>query len=297
MKKIIFFGNQKALIDCIEYSIKQKDVKISLVVGCENENDVKDGNPSIERYCKVNNIPFVNQEEIDDDFLNLVSEISPDVCFSILYRKIFKENLISIPRNGFINIHPSLLPKYRGPIPRVWAMLSGEEVLGTTIHYIDKGIDTGDIIDQKSVKIDENITGHQLNTILNDLGVDLFKKNFKSIISGKAERKVQNHSEASYYGAFNQKIRHIDWFEPTKIILRRINLMTKPYSGAIAVLDNDENMIIWKAEKYNFDKSKLNGPGKVFNLNDSSFCVTTIDGAIKVTDYSIQFKSKKFITR
>ena len=97
------------------------------VVGCESKQDELFGYPSVEEYCQKNGISYYNPNGLDNQFLELIKNLKPDLCFSLYYRNIFSPSYISIPPMGFINIHPSLLPKYRGPIPTFWALLNNEK--------------------------------------------------------------------------------------------------------------------------------------------------------------------------
>lgn len=283
MKKIVVFGNQQLTIDCLNVLIKRKDVEIVAVVGCETERDYLQGYPSIERFSKKNKLNFLNPQKLNHQVYNELIKHEPDLGLSIMYRNIFNNQFIKMPKLGLINFHPSLLPSYRGPIPWVWAMINGEDKAGITLHYIDEGIDTGDIIDQSIVKI-KNQTGNQLLVDLMDEGIKIFKKNLDKILSGKNSKRKQKHTKASYFGPYNPKIDLIDWFQPSKLVLRRINAVTYPYNGAIAYY-NGKEIKIWKAKLFNKSKINLNGPGRIVKVTKNGLVVSTSDGYILITHF------------
>ena len=146
-------------------------------------------------------------------------DISPDLILSIYYRKILPKALIDLPRLGCINIHPSALPFYRGPVPTAWAIENGEEEFGITLHLMDLGIDTGDILAQEIYGIGEDETGYELYTRAMDLGYQMFRKNFDNIIN-ETTIPVPQVGIGSYYGKKTGR-SWIDWKNSTWEWVRR----------------------------------------------------------------------------
>lgn len=286
MKKIIVFGNQQIAIECIKILTNTKDVSLLAVVGCEIERDRVFGYSSLRKFCQENNIIYYNPKKLDSQFLETIKGLKPDICFSIYYRNIFGPGYISIPPMGFINIHPSLLPKYRGPIPTFWALLNKEKKIGTTLHYIDSGIDTGDIIAQIDCEIPKKITGYELNNLLIEKGVELFKKQLPFILKNENKRTKQNHVNATYFGSFNQKLRAINWYLPIEQINRQIQALTRPYGGAKSSII-DKEIILWRTQVVGYSKEKLSGPGKIIKVRDNEFIVSGVDGFLAVKDFEI----------
>lgn len=288
MKKIIIFGNQQICIDCIGILNRlHKLVEIAAVVGCETHEDRNIGYPSLTEYCNKKNILFYNPIKLDKNFLDIIRKHEPDICFSIYYRNIFGPEFLRIPSMGFINFHSSLLPKYRGRTPTLWALLNNEDTVGITLHYVDTGIDTGDIIAQSEYKIPNNMSGYDLNSIIMKKGVELFGQQLHLILKGRNKRIKQNHDMASYYGQFIPQMRIINWYLPVVRIQRQIQALTKPYQGAKTML-SDMEVIIWKAQIINHTKKILSGPGKIIKIyKNKTFIVTGVDGHLLITDYVI----------
>lgn len=292
MVKIVVFGNQHILIESIKILFEIKDVNLVAVVGCENEQDKMFGYSSVKEFCQKNSIPYYNPRKLDNQFLNLFAILNPDLCFSIYYRNIFTPDFISIPSMGFINIHPSLLPKYRGPVPTLWALLNNDKKTGVTLHYIDSGIDTGDIIAQDDYDIPKQITGYDLHVALMEKGIQLFKRQLPLILKNKNKRTKQNHGNATYFGSFNQRLRIINWYVPVEKVNRKIQVLTKPYSGAKSVI-LDKEIVLWEAKIVTHSKQKLSGPGKIIMAKGREFVVSGVDGFLLIKNFELVDVSKK----
>ena len=285
MKKIIVFGNQQIALDCIKILINIKDVNLLAVVGCKTKQDISVGYPSIKEYCARNNILYYNPEKLDENFLKVIKILKPDLCFSIFSKKYFSQNYLSMPPMGFINVHASLLPKYRGPTPVIWALVNNEDKVGITLHYLDKEIDTGDIIGQSEIKVPKNISGYDLKPIITKKGVQLFKRELPLILKGTNKRVKQNHANATYYGQYSSELKIINWFLPVKNISRQVQALTKPYDGTKAFI-LDKELLIWKAKVIRYSKKKLSGPGKIIKVyTDGKFIVSGVDGHLLIEDY------------
>lgn len=286
MKKVVIFGNQQIAIDCLNILKKRNDVWIAAVVGCEKVEDYDFGYPSLRQFSIRNNLTYYNLQRLDGNFLKIFKKLKPDLCFSFFYRKIFKPDFLSIPPMGFINIHPSLLPKYRGPVPTLWALLNDEAEVGVTLHYIDSGIDTGDIIAQSRIKSLRLTSGYKLLKKLMKEGTLLFKRELSSILAGTNTRVKQNHHQASSFGQFHEKLRIIEWRQPINKVLRRIQAFTKPYIGARSYIQNQE-IIIWKARLTKLSRKRLSEPGKIIKVKGAQFIVSGVDGFLLVIEYTL----------
>lgn len=290
MKNVIVFGSQKIAIDCIEILRNTQDIKLLCVVGSEMPSDKLYGYHSISEFCQKENLKYYSPDKLDTSFIYNLKKLNPNLCFSFYYRKIFKEELINLPSEGFINIHPSLLPKYRGPVPSMWALLNGDPETGVTLHYIGKGIDSGDIIAQKKVKIDPTISGFELHNKLMEKGASLFQKTLLAILSNKITRTKQKQKDATYYGPFKPSVQYIDWYAETKDIYNKVRTFKKPYLGAKGIIDGKE-IIIWSAEETSYSKRNLSGPGKIVHVkSDNTFIASTVDGHLLIKEY--EFKEK-----
>jgi methionyl-tRNA formyltransferase len=283
--KIVIFGCQQIAANVIKYLSTLEDVSLPLVITYELPLDETYGYESVIKLCEEKNITVINPKSVNKDVIQRIIEISPDLILSIYYRKILPKELITPPNLICINIHPSFLPYYRGPVPTAWAIENGEEQFGITIHYMDEGIDTGDILVQEKHAINVDETGYELYTRAMTLGFDLFRNNFKKIIDGEIKATPQI-GIGSYYGKKNGRYT-IDWSKSTKHILGLIRVHSKPFNPAETILFN-KYFLINKASEYKIENTPLQGAGKIIKvLYQDQFVVSCVDGYILIKDYEI----------
>lgn len=187
----------------------------------------------LEATCKANGIEFERHLNINsDEVIKKVSDNNPDLCVVSNMLKIIKKPLLSIPPIGFINVHPSLLPYYRGATPEHWPIINGEKETGITVHYIDEGTDTGDIIIQKKISIGENM---YVGELLNEWGKVLktiVVEAIDCIIDNKGTVK-QSIEEGSYYGKIKDGHRTIVIEEGVQKAYNLVRAFSFPFNGAI----------------------------------------------------------------
>ena len=227
---------------------------------------------NIEQPLKVRN----NQE-----FVEKLKNINPDVICVVAYGKIIPKEILDIPRLGCINVHGSLLPKYRGAAPIQWAVLNGDKETGVTTMFMDEGMDTGDMIEKEIVKIGDNETTGELWDRLSIVGANLLVKTLKLLENGEATRKKQPE-KFTVAPMLKKEIAKIDWENYSSKKIKDLARGLNPFMGAFSYL-NDKKIKIWKVEiveeKYDVD------PGTVV-VSDSKngLVISTIDGAVSVLD-------------
>ncbi len=145
----------------------------------------------------------------------LLRKLAPDCIVIIAYGQIIPARLLPIPKLGWINLHASLLPKYRGAAPINWAIVNGETRTGVTTMRIDAGMDTGEMLLQREVEISAKETAPELATRLSELGAPLMAETLRGLAAGTITPKAQNHSEASYAPMLKREDGRIDWNQPT----------------------------------------------------------------------------------
>ena len=189
--KIVLFGCQQIAVDFIRFLLNQKSVNLCLVITYELPLDKTYGYESVLETFSDYKFDVLNPSRITTEIVKKISDINPDVIFSIYYRKILPKSILNLPKLGCINIHPGLLPKYRGPIPTAWSIENGEKNFGITIHLMDEGIDTGPIYVQELYPIKKNETGFELYTRAMKIGAKLLADNFNDIVKDKIPSKPQ----------------------------------------------------------------------------------------------------------
>ena len=266
--KIIIFGCQKIAVDCIEFLSNKNNVEIPLVISYDLPLDITYGYKSVANKCHDLNLACKKPRAINQKLVDQIIEINPEFIFSIYYRKIFPISLLKNSKNTPVNIHPSLLPDYRGPVPTAWTIRNGEKETGVTIHLMDEKIDTGDILVQESTKILEDETGFQLYERCMDLGTNLFKKNFDKIINKSITPKKQV-GIGSYYGKLKGKHK-IDWQNTVESINNMIRVHAAPFNPAETILYNHYFFI-----------------NKATKINNPKYVVSCADGFLKLKDFDI----------
>ncbi len=160
-----------------------------------------------------------------------LTELRADAVVMIAYGQIISQKLIDLPRLGWVNLHASLLPKYRGAAPINWAIINGEHVTGLTTMQIDSGLDTGPILMQQEMKIGMNETAPELTKRLADVGAPLVARTLRALDAGEIKPKPQNDSHASYARSLEKEDGRIDWSMDARTIHRRIRGL-QPWPGA-----------------------------------------------------------------
>jgi len=165
------------------------------------------------------------------EFLHILKDVAPDIVVVVSYGHILKSSVLSVPPFGCVNLHPSLLPKYRGAAPIQWAIINGESDTGITTFFMNEDMDAGDIIEQITVPIGDEETTGDIKERLASRGAELLLSTVELIEAGKAQRSPQNDAEATYAPKIDPKICRIDWSVDSKEIAQLIRGLS-PHPGA-----------------------------------------------------------------
>lgn len=235
------------------------------------------------------NLRILQPEKINTNSIRKkIQDINPDIIITAAYGKILGRKILAIPRLGCINLHPSLLPKYRGPSPINWALFKGEKLTGNTVYFMNEQMDAGDIILQKKIPILPTENYGSLITKMSEEGANDVLKAI-SLIDTEYVRKIsQDHSKASYTKLLDNNICRIDW---TKSALEINNLIRglAPYPAAFSEL---EGMKIKILTAQVIDAKKFN-PGEIINVKKNiGFTVSTGSKSLLITEIKPQGKRK-----
>jgi len=281
---VIVFAYHSIGVKCLNILIRNR-VKIHLVVTHHDSDNENIWFKSVEETCKNNTIKYLIIER--SNFDNLKKKIcnkSISVIFSFYFRKIIPNSILELSKYGAVNMHGSLLPKYRGRAPINWHIVNGEKKGGITLHYMNEKPDSGNIIDQKSVSISKTDTPIELFEKVEKAGEMILSRSLESILNGTCPSVPQDHKIATYYGSRKPKDGRIDWNQSSEKILNLIRGVTKPYPGAYTYI-NKKKIIIWKAASTKF-RNSLEEPGKVI-INRNYVYVKTGDGLIRLSKIQI----------
>lgn len=222
--------------------------------------------------------------------IDLITGIQPDVIFVFGWSQLISKEILRIPELGCIGTHPALLPRNRGRHPLIWALVEGMDESGLTFFYMDEGVDSGDILWQKSFPIsleDDAMSLYEKTKVLASGAIQEF---LPLLARGNAERRVQNHNKASYWRKRNDEDGELNWSEHTMEIYNLIRGLARPYVGAHTYV-GDQRLKVWRARlpKDILPSSKQElKPGTVFNRAETELCVRTGDGHLMVLEHELE---------
>ena len=224
----------------------------------------------------------------NEEFINQIKDLNPDVICVVAYGKILPKEILDIPRLGCINVHGSLLPKYRGAAPIQWAVLNGDKTTGVTTMYMDVGMDTGDMILKQEVEIGENETTGELWDRLSKIGGELLVETLKQIENGTAPREKQGDN-FSVAPMLSKDMAKIDWENKTAQEIKNLVRGLNPIMGAYTFL-NGSKIKFWKvdiAKNIGYDEDNIqifrNGTVLVSDQRDGLF-IKTKQGILSVLE-------------
>lgn len=213
-------------------------------------------------------------------FFNQVAALEPDFLVVVAFGQMLNENLLSLPRFDAINIHPSILPKYRGPAPIQWAIINGEKKTGVTIMSLDTGTDTGDILMLEEAAINPEDTAAALHDRLAEKGAALLIETLNRLDAGTVTPVPQDHAKATFAPLLKKKDGRIDWHQSSEKIAAFIRGMT-PWPGAFTFLDK-RRLKIFKTAAAAGSRSAV--PGTIIQGFQNELRVATADGALSILE-------------
>ena len=234
----------------------------------------------VKRLALEHDLPVLQPEKASDrQFSEQVREMNPDLIIVVAFGQILRKNLLDIPGWGAINIHASLLPKYRGAAPIQWAIFQDEKKTGLTIMRMDEGLDTGAILFQKEVPILKDETAGHLHDRLAQTAGDLIITSLQKMHQGAVEEQSQDDSAATYAPKIEKTMIHIDWNQPAPKISALIRALD-PVPGARTTLEGKEVKLFSSWVMAN--GGQTGDPGMVLNNNQEAFFVKTAHGAVGI---------------
>ena len=285
MLNILFMGTPDFAQESLKCLVEEKYNIIGVVTNPDRPKGrgMKMIASPVKEYAIEKGLEVYQPEKVkkNTEFIEKIKSLNPDVICVVAYGKILPKEILDIPKYGCINVHASILPKYRGAAPIQWAVLNGDKETGVTTMFMDEGMDTGDMIEKEVVKIGDNETTGELWDRLSIVGANLLVKTLKLLENGEATRKKQPE-KFTVAPMLKKEIAKIDWENYSSKKIKDLARGLNPFMGAFSYL-NDKKIKIWKVEiveeKYDVD------PGTVV-VSDSKngLVISTIDGAVSVLD-------------
>ena len=224
----------------------------------------------------------------EPEFIQTLRDMQPDVIVVVAFGQILPKEILDIPRLGCVNVHASLLPKFRGAAPIQWSIIDGEEVTGVTTMQMDEGLDTGDMLLKTEIPMDPKETGGSLHDKLAAVGGELLEKTLIGLEAGTIVPEKQDDSQAGEYARMlDKELGHIDFNQPAVVIERLIRGLN-PWPSAYTYIDG-KTLKIWEAEV--LDRNYGCEYGEVAEVTRNCLIIQTGVGALSVK--SVQLQGKK----
>jgi methionyl-tRNA formyltransferase len=214
----------------------------------------------------------------DPAFVEAMGRLEPDFLFSCYYRDMLKQPILDLPKKGALNMHGSLLPRYRGRVPVNWVLVHGETETGMTLHYMEEKADRGDMVGQVRVPITVEDTAFTLFAKVTVAAEQLLRDTYPLLRTGLAPKVPQDHSQASYFGGRRPEDGRILWDKSAQEIYNLVRAVTHPYPGAFTSL-NGRKLFVWWGRPLAEPASSSAVPGQIVAvLPGQGLLVATGDG-------------------
>jgi len=284
---IVFMGTPEFSIPTLETLIKNKfNILKAYTQPPKKSNRGQKINPSpIEKFCKKNNISFKNPINLNnEEELKIFKKLSPDIVIVVAYGQIIPKFFLNLSRLGFINIHASLLPKWRGAAPIQRAIMNGDKKIGVSIMKIEEKLDSGPILASEELALNQNFTYGEVEKRLSIIGANLLIKSLKNIEKGNSKFIDQKHSEATYAKKINKNETKINWSLDANKVLAHIHGLS-PRPGAWFEHEN---------ERFKVLRAKIStASGKSNCVLDDNLTIACKSNSIQILELQRQGKNKQ----
>jgi methionyl-tRNA formyltransferase len=280
--RIVFLGNHTVGVRVLHTLAR----KANLVGVVAHPEDPEDGvrYESVFAAARELRVPAIRATGKSGALASFIAQAAPDVLWITDYRYLLPPGVCALGRLGAINLHPSLLPQYRGRAPVNWAILRGETEFGLTAHYIDDGVDTGDIVGQRRFGLTQHEDVGDALARLYPLYVELTSEVITQLDGGTLHRTPQNRSSCPTFPRRTPEDGRVDWNAPARQVWNLIRAVASPYPGAFTTCGAG-TLRLWKAAKIvSFSSSS---PGCVLAASSDTLLVACADAALEISHFSV----------
>jgi methionyl-tRNA formyltransferase len=285
--KIVFMGTPEFSLPTLEALIENKFNVVSVYTQppTKSKRGQKINVSPIEEFSKKNKINFKNPINLNsDEELKIFKELSPDIVVVVAYGQIISKNFLNIAKFGFINIHASLLPKWRGAAPIQRAIMNGDKKIGVSIMKIEEKLDSGPVLASKEIELGQNATHGEIEKTLSVMGANLLVENLKRLESDNSKFIGQVHSEATYAKKIDKGETKINWSLDATKVLAHIHGLS-PIPGAWFEYEN---------ERFKVLRAKISTVnGKPSYVLDDNLTVACKSNSIQILELQRQGKNKQ----
>jgi methionyl-tRNA formyltransferase len=293
--RIVFMGTPEFAVPSLDILIKN-DMDVVMTV---TQPDKPRGRgyrvscSAVKEYALNKNLPIMQPEKIGDmECVETLRSLKPDLFVTCAFGQFLPQRVLDIPNKGTVNVHGSLLPKYRGAAPIHWAIINGEKKTGVTTMLTTLKLDAGDILLRQEIEIDDEMTAGQLHDRMSVLGAELLLKTIHCIENGTITPIPQDESEATYAQRISREIAEIKW-DSTAEKIHNLVRGTNPWPGAYSFFKG-ERMRVWKSHVLNSERNTGKEPGTILCVSKDGFDVQTGKGIIRIKE--VQCDNAKRLT-
>ena len=289
--KVIFMGTPDFSVGTLEALIEAGHEVVLVVTQPDKPKGRGHGMQftPVKEVAVQHNIPVFQPKRVrQPECIEELRKYEADVMVVVAFGQILPKEILEMTKYGCINVHASLLPKYRGAAPIQWAIIEGETVSGVTTMQMDEGLDTGDMIQKTEIVLDKNETGESLHDKLAEAGAKLCVETLKAVEAGTATFEKQGETPTAYARMLDKKLGEIDWTKSAVSIERLVRGLNS-WPSAYTTWDG-KVMKIWEAEVQETDGNEQ-VPGTVVSVEKDSINVLTGDGILKIK--ALQIPGKK----
>jgi len=284
---IVFMGTPEFSVPTLDTLIKNKFnvFKVYTQPPKKSKRGQKVNPSPIEEFCKKNKISFSNPPNLNsEEELKIFKKLSPDIVVVVAYGTIIPKSFLDVVKLGFINIHASLLPKWRGAAPIQRAIMNGDKKIGVSIMKIKEKLDSGPVLMSKELELDQNVTHGEIEKKLSLMGADLLIESLKTVEAGTSKFIDQKHSEATYAKKIDKAEAKINWNLDANKVLSHIHGLS-PSPGAWFEYENERFKVL-RAEI-----STLNG--KSSSVLDENLTIACKSNSVQILELQRQGKNKQ----
>lgn len=289
--RVVFMGTPDFAVGTLEAIIRAGH-KVEAVITQPDKPHGRSGKlvfPPVKEKALEYNIPVYQPVKLrQSDVIDKLKEINPDVIVVVAFGQILPKSVLELPRYGCVNVHASLLPKYRGAAPIQWAVINGDEESGVTTMLMNDGIDTGDMLKVRRYKLAPKETGGSLFDKLSILGAGLLIETLDDLEKGVLTP-VPQTGEATYAGKLDKSLGHIDFMHPAAEIERLIRGLN-PWPSAYTSLDG-KTLKIWQAD-VDASPDTDKAPGTVYAFDKNGIYVMTGDGGLIIRELQLEGRKR-----
>ena len=288
VNRVLFMGSKRLGLRVLQEMYALSPEKVVGVLTIDDTDDTRSVFPDIKDFSKRNRLKFhVAKNRAESE--SIIQDVAPDLCLVVGWYWLIRDIVLDAVPRGFIGVHNSLLPKFRGGSPLVWAIINGEHQVGVSFFSFRPGMDAGPIWAQGKVRVELQDYVSDVLDKLEEETVRLLKGSYWRILDGSIEPVDQDHEQATYCAQRMPSDGNVDWYAPAQKVYDFIRAQSDPYPGSFTYFKG-EILKIWKAHL--FDKTYYGKPGQVARIGDDGVYVVCGDHHAVILD-EVEWKKER----